>query len=219
MTTTQDPVPARARAHIRYTLADGTPVPGVTTVLGVLNKPALVPWANRLGLEGIKVSEYVDHLASIGTLAHYLILCHLTQAKPELAEWTAEQVDRAENALISFFEWQKGHDLKPILCEAALVSEAHRYGGTIDCYGLLDGVPALIDFKTSGRIYPEHLYQVAAYADLLVEHHHPVDQVRILQIGRDPTESFSERVLPTYDKHLALFHHALAIYQLKKVLE
>ena len=41
------------RAHQRYKIEDGTIVPGVTTVVGILNKPALVPWANKLGLEGI----------------------------------------------------------------------------------------------------------------------------------------------------------------------
>ena len=42
-------VTKRSRAHITYKLADGTAVPGVTTVLSVLNKPALVKWANNLG--------------------------------------------------------------------------------------------------------------------------------------------------------------------------
>ncbi|GAI86127.1 unnamed protein product, partial [marine sediment metagenome] len=38
--------------------------------IGVLNKPALVPWANNLGLQGINVKDYVDDKADIGTLAH-----------------------------------------------------------------------------------------------------------------------------------------------------
>jgi len=54
----------RSRAHITYKLADGVPVPGVTTILSVLNKPALVKWANNLGLQGIDSSKYVDEKAA-----------------------------------------------------------------------------------------------------------------------------------------------------------
>ena len=43
----------KSKAHQRYKLADGTQVPGVTTITGQLNKPALIIWANRLGLQGI----------------------------------------------------------------------------------------------------------------------------------------------------------------------
>ena len=50
----------RAKAHTAYKTAGGQRVPGVTTVLGVINKPALVPWANQLGLQGINSSTYVD---------------------------------------------------------------------------------------------------------------------------------------------------------------
>ena len=80
--------------------------------------------------------------------------------------------------------------------ELSLVSEAHRYGGTLDWYGLLDGRPTLIDFKTSGAIYDDHLYQLAAYHRLLVENGHEVDEVRVLRLSRDKDEEFSERVLP-----------------------
>ena len=46
-------LPKKANAHTQYKLVDGTKVPSVTTVLGILNKPALVKWANNLGLQGI----------------------------------------------------------------------------------------------------------------------------------------------------------------------
>ncbi|MBA7569795.1 hypothetical protein ES708_11536 [subsurface metagenome] len=63
-------------AHIIYRTRSGQSVPGVTTILSVLNKPALVPWANRMGLQGIDVAKYVDDKAAIGTLAHYLIISY-----------------------------------------------------------------------------------------------------------------------------------------------
>lgn len=96
----------KAQAHIVYKLKDGTRVPGVTTLTGVMDKPALVPWANRLGLERIKVREYVDDLAQIGRLAHYMVQCRVEsmikgdEVKPDLSDYTPNQIDLAENGFL-----------------------------------------------------------------------------------------------------------------------
>ena len=206
------------KPHQKYYLASGQEVPGVTTLLGVLAKPALVPWANKLGLQGIEVRKYVDHLAEIGTLAHHLLECHLAHTTPATTDYSPEQLDKAENSLLSYFAWAQGHELQPRILEGQFVSEAHRYGGTIDCYGLLDGLPTLLDFKTAKAIYPEHLYQVAAYAELLREAGHEVAQVLILQIGREESEGYSVRHLVDTTKHFALFEHCLSIYRLQQEL-
>jgi len=97
----------KAKPHQHYILESGQEVPGVTTALGVLNKGALIGWANKIGLQGIKVHEYVDDLADVGTCAHYLVQCHLSGEKPDLQDFTPRQVDRAENCLISYFEWAR----------------------------------------------------------------------------------------------------------------
>lgn len=214
MMVTEKVAAKKARAHIRYTLADGTRVPGVTTILGVLNKPALVNWANKLGLEGIEVNKYVDVLATIGTVAHSMILAHHKGEQFPVDEYVPEVVDKAENCLISFFEWQKKHDIELILAEASIVSEKHRYGGTVDLYCKLDSVPTLIDYKTGKGIFPEHLYQVAAYRNLLEEQGHKVDQVRILRVGRDETEGFDEKNVADTSREWQIFQHALELYRL-----
>jgi hypothetical protein len=209
MTTTT----RKAKPHQRYYLGEQL-VPGVTTILGVLNKPALVPWANRLGLEGIKTTEYVDHLADIGTLAHRMIQCHLTGEELDLSDYTPNQVSAAENAVLSFFEWEKGKELETIRSEAQLVSETHKYGGTVDWYGTINGQAALVDIKTGKAIYDEMVYQVAAYAQLLVENNYSLKEVRILQVGRDETEGFSERVIPigAILPYFVVFKSALDLY-------
>jgi len=185
----------RARPHQRYRLRDGAEVPGVTTVLGVLNKPALVTWANRMGLRGIDTGRYVDELATIGTLAHAIIIHSLGGPEPDFADHTANQRALAENAVLSFTAWRRGREMETVLAEVPLVSERYAYGGTPDWYGLVDGRRVLLDFKTGKAIYDEHLYQVAAYRGLLVENWHGVDEVRVLQVGRDEGEGFSERVI------------------------
>lgn len=185
----------KAKAHTRYRLADGTQVPSVTTVLGVLAKPALYRWHNEMGLRGIDTSKYVAEVADAGSCAHYMIECHLSGREPDLSPWSREQIDLAENSFLSFLEWEKQHRLEVIFTETPLVSEEYRFGGTVDCYCWIDGVPTILDLKTSARIYETHLIQVAAYRQLVQEAGHPVEAVRILQIGRDETEGWTERTL------------------------
>jgi hypothetical protein len=209
------------KAHTRYRLRDGTIVPGVTTVLGVLNKPALVTWANDLGLKGINVRGYVDALAQIGSLAHALIEHDLGAPEPDLSLWSAEHIDKAENCLLKWYEWRKHHEIQPILIEAPLVSEVHRFGGTLDCLAAIDGVLTILDIKTAQRIYPEHLHQVAAYTILAEEHGHAVEAVRVLQVGRTEDEGFSEHVIPVarLAPHRRIFECCLEIYRLQQQLK
>jgi hypothetical protein len=182
----------------------------------VLNKPSLVKWANNLGLQGIDSAKYVDEKASIGTLAHYFIMCHFKQIEPDTQDYSARQIDQAENSLLSFYEWEKSHTVNPILVEEPLVSETYQYGGTIDYYGEIDGIPTLVDFKTGKSIYPEMFYQIAAYHQLLGETGHLVTNACILRIGRDEDEGFEERKTGNLDKKWEIFAHCLAIYRLKK---
>ena len=207
---------SKVQCHVRYRDSGDNIVPGVTTILGVLSKPALVPWANKLGLQGIEVGKYVDNLAEIGTLAHAMIESYLRGEQADTSDYSANQIELAENALLSFWEWLKGKELVPLLLEEPLVSDEKCYGGTIDCYCMLDGVPTLLDFKTGKAIYPEMMYQLASYRELLGEYGYRVDQCRILRIGRDDTEGFEEKIANSLSLELEVFNHCLGIYHLQK---
>src|SRR5688572_6935449 len=99
----------RSRTHTRYRSASGTILPGVTTILGVLAKPALYRWNNQMGLAGVDTARYVDTLALCGTIAHEMILCHLQNRKFETNGHPADLIDRAENSFLSYCEWAKHH--------------------------------------------------------------------------------------------------------------
>lgn len=210
---------SKTKAHIRYKDKEGNVVPGVTTILGILNKPALVKWANNLGLQGIDSTKYRDEMADIGTLAHYMIMCYLNKQESILDDYSKDQIEKAENCLISFWEWEKGHKIEPILVEQPLVSEFYKYGGTVDLYCKLDGEFTLIDFKTGKAIYPEMIYQLAAYQELLIENGNLCSKTRILRIGREESEGFEERVTGSLDYELSLFKHCHAIYNLTKQIK
>lgn len=209
---------AKVRAHQRYYAADGGQLPGVTTILGVLNKPALVPWANRMGLQGIDTSKYIDETASIGTLAHALIAESLGGAKVPHEDFTAAQLERAQHGVGAFEAWKADLTFNVAMVEIPLVSEEHRFGGTIDCLAVINDVLELVDLKTSSGVWPEHIYQVGAYWKLLQENGQEIKGARILRIGRTEGEGMEEHRLTGVQilNGWRVFEHALAIYQLKK---
>ena len=209
---------SKVAAHQRYYTSTGEQVPGVTTVLSVLAKPALIPWANRLGLAGIDSSKFVDEAASIGTLAHAMIMEELGGVTAHRSDFSADQIVRASHGVLVFRKWLEGHDLKPMLLEQPLVSDEHHYGGTIDILANLDGEPTLIDLKTSSGIYEEHIFQVGAYWKLCDEAGQKITGARILRIGRTEGDGMEERVLTGTQVLNAwkVFQHCLSIYALKK---
>jgi len=206
------------RAHTRYRLADNTIVPGVTTITGILNKPALVKWANNLGLQGIDSSSFVDEKAKIGTLAHEMLMHYFRGTTPDLSDATPNQIELAENSVLSYYEWEKGHDVEPILVEQKFVSEKYRYGGALDLYAKVDGTLSLVDFKTGKGIFKEMGIQLAGYKNLLEENGHKVKNAIILNIGRGEDEAFQAKPFPTLVPHWKTFRYLREVYDLMKVL-
>lgn len=208
-----------AKAHQSYHTADGTKVPSVTTVLRIMEKPLLV-WANNLGLEGYEVGAYTQAQARVGTLAHALITADVRGLSlPEARDFTPEELDRAFTCLRSFRKWREGHDLQPIQVEEAYVSEAHRFGGTLDFYGILDGRHGIIDFKTSADIYFEQKVQSCTYGGMLRELGHRVDFAGILALPRAGENTWLEWYTSDIDSRYQLFLAALDLYRIKDTVE
>lgn len=193
MTKDEQHASKKAKAHTIYKTAEGKRVPGVTTITGVMDKPALVYWANGLGLKGINSRTYVDELALIGTLAHYMIECHCKVAEPELDDYSKNQIDLAENSAIKFIQWQDQVGFVPECNELQLVSEIHKFGGTVDIIGKIGDKNVLVDIKTSKGIYGEHKTQVAGgYGILAIENKYIVDDIIIIRVGRNADEGFEQ---------------------------
>jgi len=209
----------KTKIHTVYKTQDGTRVPSVTTALGVLNKPALLQWAWQCGIDGLDYREVRDNAADIGTLAHYLILCHLKGEQPNTEDYSAADIDKAENCLIKYYDWEKENPIEAVMVETPLVSEQYRFGGTIDCLARLNDELILIDHKTGKGIYPEMFYQLAAYRQLLLENGHAITSARILRIGRDDSEGFEQRVMTDLSKQWKMFEHCLAIYRLQSEIK
>ena len=210
----------KLKVHTVYKNKDGIRIPSVTTYLGILNKPALLKWAWQCGIDGIDYEKLRDNAADIGTLAHYLIMCHIAKEEADISEYSPADVEKAQTCIEKYLEWERGHDIEPLMLEEPLISEEHQFGGTIDFYGLIDAVPSLMDFKTSKGIYDENFHQVSAYYKLLLENGHIVEHAKILRIGKNPEEGFEERGIEVkrLDGHFELFLACQKIYELQKVL-
>jgi len=207
----------KVKAHTRY-MVENKRVAGVTTILGVLNKPNLIPWANRMGLKGIDTTKYVNEAAEIGTLAHEMVMHYFEGTECNTDDYSKNQIKLAENSLKSFYSWNDEHEITPILIEEQMASAKYFYGGTIDLFCNIDGVDALVDFKTGKAIYSEMFSQVAAYVQLLKENGHKPKKFKIIRIGRDPSEGFEERSVSAKElkDYWSIFYYCLKLYELKK---
>jgi hypothetical protein len=211
----------KTKIHVRYKTQNKVKVPGVTTIVGLLDKSGpLMHWSWECGKAGIDYRKYSDDKAAQGTLAHEMILCHLQGESPVLDDYTKNQVDAAENSFLSYLEWERGKIIEPILLESQLVHEDLLYGGTFDFFGKIDGVHTLMDFKTGKAIYSEMEIQLSAYSELLKSTGDLPQAWQILRIGRDETEGFEVRQYTSEQigTAWAIFKHLLSIYYLKKGL-
>lgn len=162
----------------------GAPVPGVTTILKRMNKPALIPWAvkmtrnywldavksGRTDFDKIHKESWNAHTraskaaADIGTNVHSYAECYLkSKPLPELA------TDQAKRCVEAFHQWLEKHHVKILSSERLLFSKQYYYAGTCDLVAEIDGEMCVGDFKTSSGIWPDQRFQTAAYQYALEE--------------------------------------------------
>lgn len=176
-----------------YRLTDGTRVPGCTTITGrYKDGSGLLHWAWQQGIDGKDYRATRDNAGTAGTFAHELIDADIHAREPELGsaksngmdETTyAEAVRRAMVAFGAYQDWRKAVALDVLWTEVPLISERHRYGGTLDAIARIGGKLALFDWKSSSRIYSDYIVQVSAYRQLW-EETHPDDKIEALHLVR-----------------------------------
>jgi len=191
-----------------YKTADGTKVPGTTTITGQLDKPNLIQWAWNLGAEGKDWREARDSAGDRGTSVHDMIM----------GFWRCEEVamvgDIETKCFEMFLKWLQGKKVDPVLVEMPLVSEEYKFGGQPDLVAMIDGVLTLLDIKTAKAIYPEVWYQLAGYDILLKEHGHECEQYQILRLGQDG--SFEDPIRDELERERNIFLALRDIYYWRK---
>lgn len=144
------------KAAHTYTL-DGEPVPSVT---GILKAAGLIDFSH--------IPEPV--LASArrrGTNVHAAIH-YYNENDLDVDAFTAEFPECA-GYLRAWIAFTEQRHFRPVLNERRLASRKHHVAGTADCFGLLDGLPILLDFATGRPQDVAKDLQTGAYHALAVE--------------------------------------------------
>lgn len=160
---------------------DGYKVPGVTTVLSILDKPVLVAWAAK------ETAAYADdHWAELSELRSAERIERLTKARFQTNRRAivrgnrihalGERVSRGEaipkgeieSALVP---WVEGYarmldawEIEILHAELPVANTEYRYAGTLDAIGYSPRLgTVLLDIKTGSGVYNEVALQLAAY--------------------------------------------------------
>jgi hypothetical protein len=217
----------------QYRDSNGKRLPGVTTVLGELAKPALIGWAATTAAEttadacanGIPpdearkigraaVFQRRDKAADLGTRAHALVEAHFAGEAVEVDVGDADEAKVYACARRAIEHIERTCD-RVVLSETAYTSPL-GFGGTLDLVVERGGKLLIADLKTGKGVHDEVIPQLAAYrfmlqaAGILIEgglvFHVPVDG-----------DAVTEHVIPSHklDAGWRLFDCALTIYQVK----
>ena len=133
-----------------YTVPSGNKLPSVTTVLGHFKKEKLVAWQNKVGLEE---AERIKRRAGIrGTKFHNMMEKYLlNETKQVIFEDVMPDMKQAFNDAKPYID--KINEIHYI--ESPLYSESLGLAGRTDVIAEYDGVPSIIDFKTSLKLKKE----------------------------------------------------------------
>lgn len=196
-------------SHNIYRNSDGKEVPSVTTILKILNKPALQKWANILGFKRQNVDDVLSRSATIGTLFHEAVECYLQNIMWIPIFENSDEEYTIRQYMDNFITFRKQHEIIPIFMEKSLHSE--KFGGTIDFYGIYDGKKTIIDFKTSKSPYSSYFLQLAAYVIMVESIGYEVEQVGLICCNTTIKTKFISRqeiqpYIEVFNKLVDFFH-------------
>lgn len=217
---------------------DGRWVPGVTTVLNRLAKPALIQWAADMVVDDLKrcdrnaAGHYIvpeihleaarkahakkrDDAADVGSNVHAYAEAWLKgRTLPPLV------TDQAKAGAAAFEQWMGEHSIQPVCAERRVFSREHWFAGTCDFVGVIDGELAALDFKTSSGIYPEHWLQLAAYSIALREEVPTLPTLArwVVHLNKKTGECKAER-LPRDEAHEQAFLNLVTVHRVMREME
>lgn len=206
----------------------GRPVPGVTSILKVIDKPALMPWAigvtrdywleqvsagrtdfQKIHKESWNASKKISKTAAdIGKNVHEYAECFFKKKNlPELL------TDEAKRGVEAFHLWLEAHKVEVVASERMVFSKEHYYAGTCDFVAKVDGVLAVGDIKTSTGIYDEYRLQTAAYQNALQEEKNMKFDVRWIVRFDKKTGQFEAKPFYNFDIDFKGFLAALTLHK------
>tara|TARA_A100001011_G_C14286943_1_gene834238 strand:+ start:342 stop:1052 length:711 start_codon:yes stop_codon:yes gene_type:complete len=169
-----------------YQTPDGKLYPSITTVLQRRKMQGLMEWRKRVGED---VANYVARTAANrGTKVHHM-------CEDFLNNNFDEEVHKK-----NFLPYVLFNQIKPVLMqkvdniyaqECGLYSDKYKVAGRVDCIAEYNGIPSIVDFKTSTKErnddWNESYYiQASAYAEMFEERTgNEINQIVILVVTED----------------------------------
>ena len=147
----------------RYVTLDGNAYPSVTTILSIVNEESIAKWRKRVGEE--EANRIGARAATRGTQVHSIIEKYLKN-DPDYKEGFLPHVVQSLENLRPLLD---KHVTKVYAQEVPLYSDHLQMAGTCDAVVEWDGVPTIVDWKTSRRPKKKanignYFMQLAAYA-------------------------------------------------------
>ena len=230
--------------HKYKVYSTGDFVPGVTSVIGIVDKPAL-KWASakiaaRTAAENIHemtdLDEYVKECtgefdrqwrekAKRGNRVH--------EVAEKWARGETAEVPHSDqgfvDALASFYS---DHSPVTVMAERVVIHSLMHYGGRFDAIVEMDGGRYLIDYKTGGHYPIDVAMQASAYMKAMLANYDDegrighfsrlpdLDGARIIYLGEDGSyEVVDPFAAITLEDAFSAFTHALMLYRSIKTME
>jgi len=196
----------------RVYIVDGdtsNPLFSVTTVLGEREKDWVENWKREVGEEFAK--KVSTQASNIGTCIHSLCESYLSNI---------DISDSVRNNVILYHRFKKLsktlNKIDNIYClETPLYSKRLKLAGTVDCIAEYDGVPSVIDFKTSNKPkqfeeIPHYFAQATAYAVMFYEMYGIKIKQVVIMISIDSDETFV--YVSNISKHIDYLIESIKIF-------
>lgn len=208
---------SRDAKHVYTSAYPSEPIhtlPSVTSILQVVSKPALVPWAQGIvaeaaiahrgdldgwvGLGGVDgavgllkraATEHRDKAAAVGSEVHALA------EKIVRGEPLPPLSDVLQPFVMAYVRWMEAFAPEFLAAEAMVVGDG--YAGTLDGIAVIAGETWLLDTKTAKGTYADTALQLAAYghahyigrpADPVKYAIPPIDQYGVVHVRPEGAE-------------------------------
>ena len=172
-----------------YVDSNNNPVPSVTTVLSNTSnkKDSIEQWRKRVGEE--EANRITKKSTDIGSMVHEALELFLNGR--DWDNFSEDPNDLIDKKITTKFINTGLNSITEVWgLEIGLILEG-LYAGTADCVGKINGVPSIIDFKTSRKMkrrewIEDYFLQGCAYANALnVMFGTEIQQVVILMVDRE----------------------------------
>ncbi len=193
----------------------------VTTILGIIDKPALTGWLKKMvyqaTVDGAKdyaeVLAYVNKISKdamdLGTRVHEYAEQYGTGVTPA-------KYDDCMGYYKAYHQWLLDYSPELIENETTVTSKKYGYKGTLDKLVMIDGKKVLVDIKTGKYIYETVELQASAYKQAYEEERpdeRPIDECRVLLLEKgDDGQPTGKHKFELLEYHPEVFNSVLNVF-------